>query len=87
MFFIEIATNSNLCYHLPFSKIELTSSSDTIPEGKHIMLSYNSNSQGIVSKICHYLQREHMEVWFDEQGDTKDDMYDRYELRKLVFFF
>jgi hypothetical protein len=78
----EIAVNSHFCYALSWSNIEFTSSSGTIPEGKHVMLSYNSNSQGIVSKICHYLQDEHMQVWFEEQLNTKDDIYDRYELRK-----
>jgi len=42
------------------------------------MLSYNSTSQDIVSKIRHILEEEHIQLWFDEEGDINNDMYDRY---------
>jgi hypothetical protein len=51
------------------------------------MLSYNSHSQDIVSKIYNILQDEHIPVWFDENGDSKDDIHERYEMRKEPLFF
>jgi hypothetical protein len=46
--------------------------------GKHVMLSYNWNSQAIVSKIYQILKDENIPIWFDIQGDMKDNIYDRY---------
>jgi hypothetical protein len=46
--------------------------------GKHVMLSYNWNSQAIVSKIYKILKDENIPIWFDIQGDMKDNIYDRY---------
>ena len=51
----------------------------TLNGGKHVMLSYNWNSQAIVSKIYHILKDENIPIWFDIQGDMKDNIYDRYE--------
>ncbi|CAM4811676.1 unnamed protein product [Rotaria magnacalcarata] len=50
--------------------------SKSIPEGKHVMLSYNWNSHDIVSKIYHILRKENIPVWFDANGDMKDNMYE-----------
>ena len=85
-FFEEIANNWHLCYALSLNNIKFTSFSGSIPEGRHVMLSYNWNSRGIVSQIYQYLKGEHIEVWFDEKGDAKDCIYDRYEPRKESFF-
>ena len=46
--------------------------------GKHVMLSYNWNSQAIVSQIYQVLKDKHIPIWFDIQGDMKDNIYDRY---------
>ena len=46
--------------------------------GKHVMLSYNWNSQTIVSKIYQILKDENIPIWFDIQGDMKDNIYERY---------
>ncbi len=46
--------------------------------GKHVMLSYNWNSQAIVSKISQILKDENIPIWFDIQGDIKDNIYERY---------
>jgi hypothetical protein len=46
--------------------------------GKHVMLSYNWNSQVIVSKIYQILKDENISIWFDIQGDMKDNIYERY---------
>lgn len=46
--------------------------------GKHIMLSYNWNSQAIVSQIYQILKDKHIPTWFDINGDIKDNIYDRY---------
>ncbi|CAF3886146.1 unnamed protein product [Adineta steineri] len=45
-----------------------------IPEGKHVMISYDSNSQEIVSKIYHYLQLEHIPLWLNKQKETTNDL-------------
>lgn len=47
--------------------------------GKHVMLSYNWNSQDIVSQIYKILKDEHIPIWFDIQGDMKQNIYDRYD--------
>jgi hypothetical protein len=48
-------------------------------DGKHVMLSYNwKSSQHIVSKVHAILKDEKIPVWFDIQGDMKDDIYERY---------
>ncbi|CAF1006613.1 unnamed protein product [Adineta steineri] len=49
-----------------------------IPEGKHVLISYDSNSQEIVSKISHDLQLEHIPLWFNEQKETTNDLKKRY---------
>jgi hypothetical protein len=46
--------------------------------GKHVMLSYNWNSQAIVSKIYKILKDENIPIWFDIEGDMKDNIYERY---------
>ncbi|CAF4203302.1 unnamed protein product, partial [Adineta steineri] len=45
-----------------------------IPEGKHVMISYDSNSQEIVFKIYHYLQLEHIPLWLNKQKETTNDL-------------
>ncbi|CAF3640129.1 unnamed protein product [Adineta steineri] len=45
-----------------------------IPAGKHVMVSYDSNSQEIVSKIYHHLQLKHMPLWLNEQKETTNDL-------------
>ncbi|CAF1204212.1 unnamed protein product [Adineta steineri] len=45
-----------------------------IPEGKHIMISYDSNSQETVSKIQHYLQLEYLPLWLNKQKETTNDL-------------
>ncbi|CAM4819426.1 unnamed protein product [Rotaria magnacalcarata] len=47
-----------------------------ISQGKHVMLSYTSINQDIVSKIADILKDENIPVWFDSNGDAKNDMYD-----------
>ncbi|CAF4636178.1 unnamed protein product, partial [Rotaria magnacalcarata] len=47
-----------------------------ISQGKHVMLSYTSINQNIVSKIVNIFNKENTPVWFDSNGDTKTDMYD-----------
>ncbi|CAM4946034.1 unnamed protein product, partial [Rotaria socialis] len=47
-----------------------------IPQGKHVMLSYTSINQDIVSKIADILKGENIPVWFDGNGDMKTDMYE-----------
>jgi hypothetical protein len=47
--------------------------------GKHVMLSYNWNSQTIVSKVYQILKDENIPIWFDIQGDMKHNIYERYE--------
>ncbi|CAF0889773.1 unnamed protein product [Adineta ricciae] len=44
--------------------------------GKHVMLSYNWNSQTIVSQIYQILKDESIPIWFDIQGDMKQNIYD-----------
>ncbi|CAF0840289.1 unnamed protein product [Didymodactylos carnosus] len=44
--------------------------------GKHVMLSYNWNSQTIVSKIYQILKDENIPIWFDIQGDMKHNIYE-----------
>ena len=51
--------------------------SDMISPGKHIMLSYNSKHEDIVSKVDQNL-KEYFPVWFDKNGDMKESMYGRY---------
>ena len=50
------------------------------------MLSYTSANQHIVSKIVDILKEENIPVWFDTNGDTKTDIYERYLYEKLLFF-
>ncbi|CAF0849591.1 unnamed protein product [Adineta steineri] len=57
-----------------------------IPEGKHVMISYDSNSQEIVSKIYHYLQLEHIPLWFNEQKEMANNLKKRYQYFTLLFF-
>ncbi|CAF1136845.1 unnamed protein product [Adineta steineri] len=45
-----------------------------IPEGKHVMISYDSNSQETVSKIYHYLHLEHIPLWLNKQKETTNDL-------------
>ena len=52
-----------------------------LDDGKHVMLSYNWNSQGIVSKIYGILKAENIPVWFDIEGGMKDNIYKRYQLQ------
>ena len=57
-----------------------------IPQGNHLMLSYTSTNQHIVSKIVDILKEENIPVWFDRDGDMKTDIYERYLYEKLLFF-
>ena len=50
----------------------------TFTEGKHVMLSYNWSSQVVVSQIYQILKDENIPIWFDIQGDMKNNIYDRY---------
>ena len=52
--------------------------------GKHVMLSYNWNSQDIVTQIYHILKDEQIPLWFDIQGDMKQNIYDRYVLHTNI---
>lgn len=45
--------------------------------GKHVMLSYNWNSQDIVSQVYKIIKDDNIPIWFDIQGDMKDNIYDR----------
>jgi hypothetical protein len=47
----------------------------------HVMLSYNWNSQGIVSKIYGLLKAQNIPVWFNIEGGMKDNIYKRYKLQ------
>ncbi|CAF4644696.1 unnamed protein product, partial [Rotaria socialis] len=47
-----------------------------ISQGKHVMLSYTSINQDIVSNIVNILKGENIPVWFDGNGDMKTDMYE-----------
>ncbi|CAM4964177.1 unnamed protein product [Rotaria socialis] len=47
-----------------------------ISQGKHVMLSYTSINQDIVSKIADILKGENIPVWFDSNSDMKNDMYE-----------
>ncbi|CAF1281124.1 unnamed protein product [Adineta steineri] len=46
----------------------------SIPEGKHVMISYDSNNHETVSKIYHYLQLVHIPLWLNEQKETTNDL-------------
>ena len=78
MYCHRIVYELSLLSLLIFNGIESTFFSNGIPEGKHVMLSYHSDSQGIVSKIHQILQDEHITVWFDEKRDMSN-IYNRYE--------
>jgi hypothetical protein len=63
-----------------------------LPDGKHVMLSYNWKSQKIVAKVCDILKLENIPVWFDIEGGMKGDIYERYashqeSLRFLEYSF
>ena len=64
----------------------MTYFSGAIPHGKHVMFSYNSNNENIVSKIYHLLQKENIPVWFDRNGDQKESMYKRYDTKTLHIY-
>ncbi|CAF3321366.1 unnamed protein product [Rotaria socialis] len=44
--------------------------------GKHVMLSYNWNSQALVSKMYQILKDEKIPTWFDIQGGMKQNIYE-----------
>ncbi|CAF0784462.1 unnamed protein product [Adineta steineri] len=46
----------------------------SIPEGKHVMISYDLNSQEIISKISHDLQLEHIPIWCNEQKEMANNL-------------
>ena len=50
------------------------------------MFSYNSNSENLVSKICQFLKKENIPVWFDRNGDQKDCIYKRYEHKNIYIY-
>ena len=56
-----------------------------IEEGKHVMLSYNWNSQDVVDKIYRILNADGIKVWMDIHGGMKDDKYKRYEPQQCFF--
>ena len=60
--------------------------SGAIPPGKHVMFSYNSNSENVVSEIYQLLQKQNIPVWFDRNGDQKDCMYKRYEHKNVYIY-
>ncbi|CAF3715026.1 unnamed protein product [Adineta steineri] len=45
-----------------------------IPADKHVMLSYDSNSQQIVSNIVRHLQLRRMPLWLNQEKETTDDL-------------
>ena len=59
--------------------------SGSVPPGKHVMFSYNSNSENVVSQIYQLLQKENIPLWFDRKGDQKDCMYKRYEYKDFTY--
>ena len=67
--------------------LQLTHFNGAIPPGKHVMFSYNSNSENVVSKIYQLLQKENIPVWFDRNGDQKDCMYKRYEYKDFTYIY
>jgi hypothetical protein len=46
--------------------------------GKHVMLSYNWNSQDIVEKVYNILNDAGIPTWMDIHGGMKDNTYIRY---------
>ncbi len=64
--------------------MEFLSFSTVIPEGKHVMLSYHTNSRDVVSKISRILEDEHIPVWFDENSDVSN-LHDRYGFENCFF--
>jgi hypothetical protein len=64
--------------------MEFSSFSSVIPEGKHVMLSYHTNSRDVVSKISRILQDAHIPVWFDENS-YMSNLHDRYGFENCFF--
>ncbi|CAF1459523.1 unnamed protein product [Adineta steineri] len=69
----RLCVKSKTCNKLDFNVVHLDECTP-IPEGKHVMISYDSNSQEIVSKIYHYLQLKRIPLWFKEQKETTNDL-------------
>ena len=82
----EMITNSHSYYRLLFMNIEFTSFSTTIPQGKHVMLSYHPNNQKMISEIYQILQKAHIPVWFEERRDLEHNIYNRYGLQNDLSF-
>ncbi len=49
-----------------------------VNEKKDVMLSYNHKSKDIVRKVNDILKAAGIDPWYDEAGDMRDDIYERY---------
>ena len=49
-----------------------------LDESKHVLLSYDWNSQDFVSEVADALKAANVPVWFEKQRDVKDNFYRRY---------
>lgn len=58
-----------------------------IPEGKHVLLSFSWSSHDLVSKVYQILKKQGIPVWFDANGDRKENMYERYMNNSFYFLF
>src|SRR5579862_9324388 len=54
------------------------SSSTSIPQGKHVMVSHDISDETIVSEIFQFLCSQAIPIWFDKGRRRGDNIYDRY---------